>query len=241
MKISTKSVQVKKDNIDFYWHELAEESQNWVTKTGFVITPNNISFNLTEKYKGLGLSFISGYIFLENALDFYSTLGKVEKEEAQRIKNNKKFEVIKRTYTYKITRDNSYRVDKNSVSCEYFDLTGVGESDKDTASVASKICKIINKIKDIICDSLYQKATEIKKEVKDMEKVIVIKYIEKDYYPYLNEDGEKEYIASGYDEASNYYEIKGLVNDSFDVATDDRDTPCNHSTPQIRYIKSSIA
>lgn len=234
-------VHVATDDVDFYYKVLVKASQDWVSKTGFVITPENISFNLHDKSRGLGLSFTSGCIYLDNALDFYSTVGEQEKEEVQEITNKKEYTYIRNRYTYSITRDNAYNVDKHTVSCEYYDLTGQGKKDTEISILAERINKIINKIKNMICDSLYQVAKTVDKEIKEMEDTIKLKLTEKAHVDHKNAEGNDVYIVKATDEKENVYQITWISVDGFNWYTDDEDLACDWYFPyNIQLIEKMV-
>lgn len=235
-------VHVSTDDVDFYYKVLVKASQDWVSKTGFVITPENISFNLHDKSRGLGLSFTSGCIYLDNALDFYSTVGEQEKEEVQEITNKKEYTYIRNRYTYSITRDNAYNVDKHTVSCEYYDLTGQGKKDTEISILAERINKIINKIKNMICDSLYQVAKTVDKEIKEMEDTIKLKLTEKAHVDHKNAEGNDVYIVKATDEKGNVYIITWLSYENWDTKIDngEEDDVCDWNTPySIQLIEKA--
>lgn len=188
------------DNVDFYHGILVKASQNWVTKTGFIIKPNDISFNLHDTNKIVGLSFVSCYIYIDNALDYYGTLGAGGGERIKKIKSNKYYDFIRYAYTFKITRDNAYYVDSSTVSCEYYEPSGQMAGNTEVNELAAEIGRIINLIKNVICESLYLVVKKVDREIKEMEDTIKLTLTEKAHLDHKNAEGNDVYIAKAVDE-----------------------------------------
>ena len=195
------------DSVDFYRGILVKASQNWVTKTGFIIKPDDISFNLHDTNKIVGLSFVSCYIYIDNALDYYGTLGAGGGERIKKIKSNKYYDFIRYAYTFKITRDNAYYVDRSTVSCEYYEPSGQMAGNTEVDELAAEIGRIINLIKNVICDGLYLVVKKVDREIKEMEDTIKLTLTEKAHLDHKNAEGNDVYIAKAVDEKENVYQI----------------------------------
>lgn len=224
MEISTKDM-----NIDYYYPTLKKLTEDML-ETGFIIKPEDITFNLNE-VRGAGLSFETEYIEVDRLLECYSSIYKCNKKEVEEIKNNKHFSYIEENYIFTISRDSYYDTNAESVSCEYWDSECRTWESKEFEEVAEKISNIINIVKDLICEYMLQEVRKTDEAIPYIMDDFVIKIVEKPHYARENVDGICEFEALAVDNRGSTYQVTWLAYEDFDSNVDSEKFACDWNKP----------
>lgn len=224
MEISTRDI-----NVNYYYPTLKKVAEE-IKETGIIIKPDDITFNLNE-VRGAGLSFITEYINIDTVLESYKRIGTKQAEEAEEIKNNKYYHYIEENYIFTITRDNYYDTDKTSVSCEYWDGNCSLIINTEREEIAEKIGKIINIVKNYICDYILHEVRKTDKEISDIMEDVILKIIGKPHYAGEREDGRPEFEAKAVDKSGNIYQVTWLSYEDWNIYTDDEKVACDWKEP----------
>lgn len=223
-------IQTTFDKIDFYYQALAEKSVKLTEETGITIYLKNITLGMHGS-----LSFTSPIIDIDKALQYYSKQGVKEKREVQDITNKKElYNTVKLYYDFTITRDTAYHTDKYSVSCEYWDKTNKAAGNIDIQRTAEKVSKIINQLKNLICDDLTFDVRLI--QLTSWEMVGMKSYLTLTttaHHMRDRFDGIGEYEATAVDTVGNRYKITWLTSEE-----EEEETACNWYNPySIKLIE----
>ncbi len=222
-------IQTTFDKIDFYYKALADKSLNLSEVTGISIYLKNITMGMNGS-----LSFTSPFIDIEKVLQCYSNQGEKEKREVQEIKNKREiYNAVKLYYEFTITRDTAYHTDKYSVSCEYTDRTFKTAGNVDIERTAEKVSRVINRMKNILCDNLalevrlIQLTTWEKTGLKTYLTLTTSAYHLRDRF-----DGIGEWVATAIDTAGNIYKITWFTSE------EEEETACDWYNPySIKLIE----
>lgn len=224
MEISTKDI-----NVDYYYPTLKKLTET-VLSTGFIIKPEDITFNLRE-VMGAGLSFETEYIEVDRLLDYYSQAGEGREEIVEEIKNNKHYPYIEENYIFAITRDNYDETYSESVSCEYWDRDCITWGNKEFEEVAEQISELINIVKTWVCDYMLQEVRKTDEAIPYIMDDFIIKVIEKPHYARENEDGICEFEALAVDNRGSTYQITWLADEDYNNNVDSEKFACDWNKP----------
>lgn len=154
-----KAIQAERDSLmeeykpDYLRAITNEEAINWEEDTGIPIDKYDIVYILGKPQEA-GLSFttrVDEYIDIEQLFHYYTAQGRRERKRIKDIEKQPEYWYVLNNYRFIISRDTYYRINKSTVSCEYWDKF---YSDRGS-QVAEKISQIINEIKDMICQGIY--------------------------------------------------------------------------------------
>lgn len=224
MEINTRNI-----NVDYYYPTL-EKAVEEVKETGFLIKPDDITFNLNE-VRGAGLSFETEYIEIDKVLEVYSREGKYQQKVVEELKNNKHYKYIEENYIFTISRDSYDETDPESVSCEYWDGYCLTWINKEMEEVAERISKIINIIKDYVCIYIEKEVRKTDEEIPYIIENIIIKIIEKPHYARENEDGISEFEARAVDKRGHTYQVTWLAYEDYNNSVDSDKWACDWKQP----------
>lgn len=141
------------DTPKYFFTITDEEAINWEEVTGIPIDRYEIVYTIGHTQEA-GLSFITRedeYIDIEQLFNYYITQGTIARERVADIEKQPDYLYTLNTYRFIISRDDEDHVDKNTVSCEYWNMF----YDDRGKEIAEEISQIINEIKDTICQDIY--------------------------------------------------------------------------------------
>ena len=157
--VSERRQEIEKDYYiyeDYFKDTVATVLETW-NDTGIEVDVNDVSYSISYS-QGDGVSFVSQGIDIEQALKFYSKQGDKQEKVVEKIRKDKNYKYVKENFEFTIRRIDTMYTHEYTVDCYFTDTTY--EYTDGQWELAERISKIINQIKNDICEHIYHELLE---------------------------------------------------------------------------------